>query len=363
MRVLIAPQEFKGSLSAVEAARAMARGVRAALPAATLDLLPFSDGGPGFLEALGASLPSQAREVTVRDPLRRPVGALLLEAGDAVFVESAQANGLWRLKPSELDPIHASTEGVGDLLAAAAALRPRRIVVGLGGSATNDGGAGMARALGAGFRDAAGTVLPPGAGPLAHLASVAWDPPSGFRNVTIDAATDVQNHLLRRLGASHIFGSQKGASPDQVEQLDAALARYATVLKDALGVDVTTIPGAGAAGGLAAGLIAFLGAQVVSGFDVVARATGFAARLQQADLVLTGEGRFDAQSSMGKTTGRILAEAAATHRTAIVIAGSVATPAPGIYALVDRAGSEARAMQSAASLLESVTGEAIRRLR
>lgn len=362
MRVLIAPQEFKGSLAARAVAEAIARGISAAYPDAELDLLPMSDGGPGFLEALHVAMPASERvSVPARDPLRRPVDASILHSGDTVFIEAAGANGLWRLAPAELDPLYAGTEGVGDLLLAAAALEPRRIVIGVGGSATNDGGAGMARTLGARFYGMDGGELPPGAAPLAEAVRIDWDPPAAFQGIEITVASDVQNPLVGDEGAATVYGPQKGATPPQVDQLDAALFRYATAIRRSLGVDVATMPGAGAAGGLGAGLVAFLGAQIVSGFEVVAEAIGLRERIDKADLVITGEGSYDAQSAMGKVTGRIAGLASDQGRDVIILAGRATTTRQDVVELVSYAADEEESIASAARLLERAAADAIAR--
>ncbi len=354
MRVLVAPQEFKGSLSALQAAESIASGARRAVPSADIDLLPLSDGGPGFLQALHAAIDGAFHQVEARDALRRPVTASILQAGNTVFVEAAEANGLWRLHTDELDPLNAGTEGVGDLLLAAAKLAPARIVIGVGGSATSDGGAGMARALGARFTGMDGAELRPGAAPLADLVRVDWQRPALFEGIDIIVATDVENPLLGPEGAAHVYGPQKGANPQQVDQLEAALFRYATTLRRAFAVDVAFMPGAGAAGGLAAGLIAFLGARVESGFDVVADATDLRGRVEQAELVLTGEGSYDAQSAMGKVTGRVQRMAEEAGRRCIILAGRADDAGEDVHTLSSIETDTERAIANASGLLEQL---------
>jgi glycerate kinase len=324
MRVLVAPQEFKGSLTAAEAADAMAAGIREARLDWEIDLLPMSDGGPGFIDALAAALGGERREAAAHDALMRPIRpSLLWLAHDRLaVVESAAANGLTLIAESERDPLHADTQGVGELIAAALGLGPAELVVGVGGSATTDGGHGMARALGARFLDGAGRPLPPGGAALLRLERIDWEPPPGIRGVAVTVACDVRNPLTGPHGAAAVYGPQKGASAADVDVLDAALTRYAAVLRQALGVDVESLPGAGAAGGLAAGLVAFLGARLESGFDIVARVSGLETRLARADVAVTGEGSFDAQSLQGKTTGRLVALAEANAKPVVVFAGT-----------------------------------------
>lgn len=319
MRILLAPQEFKGSLTAVEAVEAMAAGVLRACPEASVDRAPIADGGPGTVAAVVAATGGELRRARCRDPLRRPIEALfgLIDEGRTAIVECAAAAGISLLRPDELDPLRTSTDGVGDLIRAALDAGATRLIVGLGGTATNDGGAGMAMALGARMRESHNMLLPGGA----HLRRLDWinastlDP--RLRQVDVVGATDVRNPLCGPEGASAVFGPQKGATPDQVALLDEALSRYADILKRDLGLDVRDVPGAGAAGGLGAGLLAFCGATLSSGFDLVADVTNLEQRIAAADLVITGEGRLDGQSIYGKTTVGV-ARIAAQQRVPVV---------------------------------------------
>jgi glycerate kinase len=360
VRVLIAPQEFKGSLAADEAAIAIASGIRAARPEWTLDSLPMSDGGPGLLDAMRRAVKADTMAAIVRDALgRRVLGRYIrIRATGEVVIEAAQANGLLHVKPHELDALHADTFGVGELLLDAAKAEPRRIIVGVGGSATTDGGAGMARALGARFRDMAGNDLQPGGAALADLESITWECPREFEGIEVLVATDVSNPLIGPTGAAAVFAPQKGASPEDVDRLEAALFRYSQVVRRHFGKDIANLPGGGAAGGLAAGLAAFLGAEIRSGFDLVAEATGFHARLAQADLVVTGEGRFDGQSSQGKVTGRVIEAARAAGKPVVVLAGSKLGEAPvPVRTISEIEPDHERAMASAAELLKQVARE------
>ena len=359
MRVLIAPQEFKGSLSADEAAVAIRRGLRKAHPDWTFDFLPMSDGGPGFLEALRKAVKADTAATVVHDALGRPVLGRWIRIRDSgeIVIEAAQANGMFHLRTHELDPLYADTAGVGELIAEAAREGPSRIIVGVGGSATTDGGAGMARALGARFRDDAGNVLPPGGAPLANLARIDWQPPEWLGRFEILVATDVTNPLTGPNGAAAIYAPQKGADPAQVDLLEAALTRYAAVLKRSLGVDVTTIEGGGAAGGLAAGLVAFLDARIESGFDLVARMTHLRERMARCDLVVTGEGSFDAQSLQGKVTGRILEMAAELGKPAAVFAGRAEAAEENVHSLLAIEPDASKAMAHADALLKRLASE------
>jgi glycerate kinase len=326
VRVLIAPQEFKGSLSAAEAARAIAEGLRRALPGVELDLAPMADGGPGTVEALVAAAGGRRLTATVADPLGRPVEAAwgLLDESSTAVIEMAAASGLVLLRPEERDARRTSTYGTGQLIAAALEAGCRRLIIGLGGSATNDGGAGMAQALGARLSDGEGRDLPPGGAALARLARIDVSGLDGrLRDCQVLGATDVTNPLCGPHGASAIYGPQKGASPADVEELDAALANYATVIERDLGKRVAEVPGAGAAGGSGAGLIAFLDAELRPGAQLVAEAVGLEKRIAAADLVVTGEGRLDAQTAYGKTVATVARLARGQGRPVVALAGRV----------------------------------------
>lgn len=353
MHVLVAPQEFKGSLSAEEAADAIARGIRRARPEWSLDLLPMSDGGPGLLESLRRAIRCDTLAAIVHDALGRRVlarYAIIRESGEAL-VESAQANGLMHIAEAERDALRADTAGVGEILHDAATLSPPRIIVGVGGSATTDGGAGMARALGAKFLDAHGGELPPGGGSLVDLHRVEWQPPAWLDSTEIVVATDVTNPLTGPHGAARVFAPQKGATPSEVQRLEDGLVHYARILRATFGVDVADVPGAGAAGGLAAGLVAFLGARVVSGFDVAAEASHLADRLARADLVVTGEGSFDSQSLHGKVTGRIASLAAKAGIPLVIFAGQAEASAADVHTIASIEPDRAAAMHDANDLL------------
>jgi glycerate kinase len=357
--VLIAPQEFKGSLSPSEAAAAIASGIRAARPGWELDVQPMSDGGPGFLEAMRAAGPADMAAVAVDDPLGRRVLAryVVLRDPRTVIIEAAQANGLMHVAEQERDALRASTSGVGQLLAEAVTCRPARMIIGVGGSATTDAGHGMARSLGARFLDRDGGELAPGGASLARLHAIAWTRPAAFDGIDVVVATDVTNPLTGQDGAAAVYGPQKGASPDDVAVLDAALRRFAEVCRRTGLGEVEGLPGAGAAGGLAAGLSVFLGARITSGFDTVADVTRLFTRLQRADVVVTGEGSFDAQSLKGKTTGRLAAIAAGTATRCLVISGrepSVAPPGVEVRSLQRLAPDLATCLSDASSLLTRV---------
>ena len=366
----MAPQEFKWSLSAREAAAAMAEGARRAAPGAVVEALPMADGGPGTLEAILSAKGGRAMRTTVRDPLGRPVEAEwgLLDDGTAI-IEMAAAAGLWRLRPEERDPRLASTFGVGEMVRAALDEGCRTLVIGLGGSATNDGGAGLAQALGVRFLDASGRDLPPGGAALARLERIEM---SGLdarvRQCRVVAASDVTNPLCGPEGASLVYGPQKGASPQVARALDEALRRYGEVVERDVGVPVLEAAGAGAAGGLGAGLIAFLGAQVRPGVEVVAEVLGLREALQGADLALTGEGRLDAQTGYGKTVAGVVRIARREGVPTIAVVGSLgdgwekALPlVEGVEPVVGAAATLEESLARPAELLARAAEGAVRR--
>ncbi|HET7699419.1 MAG TPA: glycerate kinase [Candidatus Limnocylindria bacterium] len=324
-RVLIAPQSFKGSADAVAVAAAIARGIRRAWPAATTVELPLADGGEGTVHALVRATGGELRHARVHDPLLREIDAEWGVLGDrtTAVVEMAAANGLPLLRDDERDPRVTSTRGTGELILAAAMSGAHRIIVGIGGSATNDGGAGMARAFGYRFFDRAGRELPEGGAALAQLTRIDGQTDPRLIRAAIDVACDVRNPLLGPEGASAIFGPQKGATPQMVRELDAALTVYADVVERHVGRNVRDVPGAGAAGGLGAGLVAFLDARLVSGARLVLDAVGFERLMDGATLVITGEGRIDGQSVYGKLTQAVTAVASAHGVPVAAVAGMV----------------------------------------
>ncbi len=349
MRVLVAPDGFGGSLTPAAAAAAIADGWRRGAPHDDVVTAPLSDGGPGLVEVLaGALTEGRLLDLRVQDPLGRDVDAQALLVEDTAYVESAQACGLHLLADDERDPTRASSCGVGQLLAAALDAGATRVVVGLGGSATNDGGAGMLGALGWQPQDAAGQPLAPGGGPLADVAVLVGAVDARMRSVQLIVATDVDSPLLGLRGASAVFGPQKGASRDDVQRLDVALSRWADVLEAASGVGVRDRPGAGAAGGLGAALLA-LGGEVTPGIALVQGLVGLPEHVSRAQLVVTGEGRLDGTSLSGKVVSGVAAAAAAEGLPCLVLAGQVAlgrreAAAVGIeaaYAVADHVGLEA----------------------
>jgi glycerate kinase len=367
MTVLLAPDGFGGTLTSAEAADALAAGWATAAPGDQLDVAPLSDGGPGFVAVLGGALPGGTRhEVTVEDPLARPVRASFLVHAQTAYVECAQACGLHLLGPDERAPRRTTTYGVGQLVAAALDAGAGRIVVGLGGSATNDGGAGLLAALGAVPRNEAGQRLPPGGEALARCAGLDGRPDPRLGGVELVAATDVDAPLLGLFGASAVFGPQKGASAQDVAVLDGTLSRWADVLERDLEVSVRDLPGAGAAGGLGAALLA-LGARRGPGIALVTELVGLEERVAAADLVVTGEGSLDVTSLRGKVVSGVAALALAHAVPCVVLAGSVSVgrreaAAAGIeatYSLADAVGLE-RALAEPAEQLAALAARVAR---
>ena len=333
-RVVIAPQSFKGSADAVAVAAAIARGLRRVWPRAECLEVPLADGGEGTVHALVRATSGELRRTRVHDPLLREIDAEWGMLGDrtTAVVEMAAASGLTLLRDDERDPRITSTRGTGELILAAAMTGAHRIVVGIGGSATNDGGAGMARAFGYRFFDPNGAELPEGGAALARLARIDGQTDPRLIRPSIDVACDVRNPLLGPEGASAVFGPQKGATPAIVRELDDALHRYADVVERFVGRPVRDVPGAGAAGGLGAGLVAFLDARLTSGAKLVLDAVRFERRLDGATLVVTGEGRIDGQSVYGKLTQAVTEAAKRRGVRVLAVAGMLG---PGYEAMRD----------------------------
>ncbi len=361
-RILVCPDSFKGSLTAKEAAASMARGIQQVLPQAEIELLPLADGGEGTLETLLSALGGEKRGLWVTGPLGDPVWAEYGVAGERALLEVAQVAGLTLVQ--RRDPTRTTTYGLGELLRAVCRDPIAEIWIGLGGSATVDAGAGMAQALGYRLLDGAGDPLGWGGGELARLARI--EPPEQriWQGKRVRGLCDVQNPLTGSLGAAAVFAPQKGATPSQVQQLEQALQQWARVVERDLGRAVEGIPGAGAAGGLGAGLVAFLGATLESGIQLLAQQLALPERLRRCDLVITGEGRLDEQSSMGKVVGAVLEQAIAAQKPLLVLCGQVtpaaradlaARPLPlRVCALCDRIPDVAEAQRRAGYHLEQM---------
>lgn len=363
-RVLIAADKFKGSLTAVQVAERVTAGLRRVVPDVEVEALPVADGGDGTVDAAVAA-GFERREVRVAGPLGDEVTAAFALRGGTAVVEMAEASGLQRLPAGVFAPLTASTYGSGELLRAALDAGARTIVFGVGGSATTDGGAGMLSALGARFLTADGAPIPPGGGGLADLAHAdlsGLDP--RLSSVEFVLASDVDNPLTGPKGAPAVYGPQKGASPEDVETLDAALTHYAKVLEGAIGAkaaEYAASPGAGAAGGIGYGAL-ILGARFRAGIEVMLDVLGFAPALEWASLVITGEGSLDEQTLHGKAPAGVAAAARAAGREVVAVCGRLALAPEALgkagirraYALTEAEPDVAKCIADAGPILERV---------
>ncbi|GAM12527.1 glycerate kinase [Mesobacillus selenatarsenatis] len=334
MKIVIAPDSFKESLTALEAATAIENGMKKILPEASFVKVPMADGGEGTVQSLVDATGGKIITKTVTGPLGTPVEAFFGILGDekTAVIEMAAASGLHLVPPGERNPLITTTRGTGELIAAALDYGVEHIIIGIGGSATNDGGAGMARALGIMLLDTNGIEIGEGGGALSSLAAVNI---AGIDNrleqVKIDVACDVDNPLTGMRGASHIFGPQKGATQEMVEVLDNNLHHFADIIRTDLGKDIEHVSGAGAAGGLGGGLMAFLSAELKRGVDIVLEATKLETHLLNADFVITGEGKIDGQTIFGKTPIGVARTAKRQNVPVIAIAGNVASDSEVVH--------------------------------
>ena len=374
MRILIAPQSLKGSLTAAQAGQAIAEGVRAVYPEAEIDIVPVADGGEGTVQALVDATGGALIEQVVTGPLNTPVSAFfgLLGDGRTAAIEMAASSGLPLVPPELRDPRITTTYGVGELILAALDRGSRHFIIGIGGSATNDGGAGMAQALGVSLLDTAGNSLPMGGAALANLTHISretLDP--RLAECTVEVACDVNNPLCGPMGASAIYGPQKGATPEMVQQLDHALAHYADIIEQSLGKTIRELPGAGAAGGLGFGLMAFLNATLRPGSQIVLEAVQLEDHIRTANLVITAEGQLDAQTAYGKSVGAVAALAKRYALPVIALAGGLGQDYQAAYSLgVDAVAvlpsgpmSLSHAMEYATHLTRDATERALRLIR
>jgi glycerate kinase len=374
MKVIFAPDSFKESLSAPAVAAALARGFQRVIPQLEAVLLPVADGGEGTTEALVSATGGQLFEQVVTDPLGRPItaqwGLLGGQTEPMAVIETAAASGLHLLTLDERNPCLTSTFGTGELVRAALDAGVRRFIIGLGGSATNDAGAGFLQALGAQLLDQAGQALRPGGLALSGLQQIdlsQLDP--RLASCRFEVACDVNNPLTGIKGASAVFGPQKGADAQMVAALDAALSHFAKLAEPVTGRDFSLLPGAGAAGGLGAALTGFLNAELRSGIDIVLDALDFDSYLNGAQLVITGEGRIDSQTIHGKTPIGVARRAKQQGLPVVAVAGSVSADAAVVYqhgidtvfSIMQGVATLPQALQEASSNLER-TAESIARL-
>lgn len=336
MKIIIAPDSFKGSLTAKEVSQSIYRGLKPIFPNAEYRLIPMADGGEGTMETIVTANKGEILTTSVRSPLNTPIEAKygLLKEQNTAIIEMAEASGIQYINDQTADPLNATTFGTGQLIKTALDQGVKKIIIGLGGSATNDGGAGMAQALGAKLVDRFGKELPFGGGALKHLAHIDTSQlDSRLKDTHIILASDVKNPLTGQDGASFVFGPQKGATPDMVTQLDHNLHHFASIIKRDLNLDFENIPGAGAAGGLAFGLLVFTKAKIQSGIDLVLKETKFAKKVKNASLVFTGEGGTDFQTQYGKTPFGVaqLAKQIAPQCTVICLTGNIGQGIDQLY--------------------------------
>ncbi|MEN6413913.1 MAG: glycerate kinase [Veillonellales bacterium] len=371
MNIVVAPDSYKGSVSAMGVANAMEQGVLAVFPEATVQKLPIADGGEGTVEALVASTGGQMIQEEVVGPLGTPIKSYwgILGDGETAIIEMAAASGLPLVPKDKRDPRITTTYGTGQLIQAALQKGLNKIIIGIGGSATNDGGAGMVQALGAKFLDASGTPLPQGGASLAKLAQIDL---SGLdkRLAAADlmVACDVDNPLCGPRGASAVFGPQKGATSAMIAELDKALKIYAQLAAKATGKDIAECSGAGAAGGLGAGLLFFTNAKLRPGVEIVLEAAGFAAMVEAADLVITGEGRTDFQTAFGKAPVGVAKVAKQWKVPVVCLAGGLGQGADdvlqqgidGLMSIIPQPMTLEECMENGAALIETATARLCR---
>nr|WP_154894490.1 glycerate kinase [Paenibacillus xylanexedens] len=331
---VLAPDSFKESMTAKEVCIAMEKGLRKIYPTASYIHVPMADGGEGTVQSLVDASNGVIHRKEVSGPFGQPVMAQygILGDGTTAAIEMASASGIHLVTPDSRDPLRTTTYGTGELIRACLDLGIRKIIIGIGGSATNDGGTGMAEALGAKFLDAQGQPLARGGGglnKLAHIDVSGLDP--RLQEVELIVACDVTNPLCGEHGASRVFGPQKGATPEMVQLLDANLSHYAEVVKQQLGKDIRDVPGAGAAGGLGAGLLIFTQAVLRKGIEIVIEYTGLQGKLDDADVVFTGEGGIDFQTKFGKTPYGVAQAAKEAGKPVIAIAGYVGEGIDTLY--------------------------------
>lgn len=369
--VVFAPNAFKGSLTAREAAEAMAKGFKRVFSSARCVIAPMADGGDGTMPVLASALDCTFKTLRVPGPLGNPVNARFAVAPERnlAIIEMAEAGGLRLLKRSQFDPLQTGTFGLGRLMQEARRLGCRQLVIGVGGSATVDGGLGMAEALGFRLSDAQGNLLPGKGASLDRLSSIqGWEIRRAWQALDIRVAVDVNNPLFGPKGAARVFGPQKGATPAMARRLDAGLKRLAALFRKELGIDFANIPGCGAAGGLAAGLLAFCDARITPGFELVAEMIGLRDKIRGADLVVTGEGFLDSQTQYGKVPFGVAKMARACHAPVLCFAGGLADDLPkakalgmdAVLSIIPRPMSLEDAMQSAAMLLADAVERAAR---
>jgi len=371
MKIVIAPDSFKGSLSALEVAKSIQKGILNVDENIESVIVPMADGGEGTVQSLIDASGGKIIELTVHDPLFREINSFygIMGDGETAVIEMAAASGLPLLNPEERNPLFTTTYGTGELIKDALNRGCRKFIIGLGGSATNDGGCGMAQALGVKFLDNNGNEVGMGGNELSEISSIDL---SGIdqriKNVSFLAACDVDNPLCGPKGASAVYGPQKGASEKDVIALDNGLNHFAQIVKQQLQLDIKDVPGSGAAGGLGAGVLIFLNARLERGITIVTRTTQLAEKMENADLVITGEGRIDFQTAFGKTPFGVAQIAKEHDIPLIALAGSLGEGYQslyeqgfdGIFSIIDKPMSLQEAIDQAAELLENAAENVVR---
>ncbi len=373
MKILIAPDSFKETLTSIEAAEAIEEGVKKIFPDADTDRIPVADGGEGTVAALVEGLHGRIIRKTVTGPLGNPVTADYgILPGDTAIIEMAEASGLALVPSDARNPLVTTTYGTGELILDAVTRGCRTVIIGIGGSATNDGGTGMARALGYGFVDVDGIELPEGGGSLFRLDRISVkNVHEKIRDVKFLVACDVKNPLYGPSGASVVYGPQKGASESDVALLDANLKHLAEIVKRDLGLDIADVEGAGAAGGLGFGLMAFCGAELKPGIEIILDLVDFDSRLEGVDLVITGEGKIDGQSVYGKVPVGIAGRAKKYGIPVLVVVGGIGSGVDAVYnygidavmSAVNNAMTLEEAMARSKELLVDASSRAMRMIR
>jgi glycerate kinase len=371
MKIIIAPDSYKGSLSALEVALSIKKGIARADPAIESVIVPMADGGEGTVQSMVDATNGRIINVSVNDPLSRIINSFygILGDGSTAVIEMAAASGLPLLSVRERNPLKTSTFGTGELIKDALDKGCRKIIIGLGGSATNDGGIGMAVALGARLLDAEGKEIGHGGEALSRLHKIdITSLDNRVNDCSIVAACDVDNPLCGEKGAAAVYGPQKGATPEMIEILDKNLRKFADIVKTQLGKDILNTPGSGAAGGLGAGVQVFLSAKLERGINIVTKITNLSDKVKGSDLIITGEGMIDFQTAFGKTPFGVAMVAKQYNIPVIAIAGSLGKNYQDLYnkgfdaifSIADKPMTLEYAMQNASVLIESVTENIIR---
>jgi len=371
MRIVIAPDSFKECLSATQVAFAISEGIRKTVPEAEIICIPIADGGEGTVEALVTATDGKIIQVASVDALNRPIQSFygILGDGKTAVIEMAAASGIERIASEERNPMITSTYGTGLLLKAAMESGFTEIILGIGGSATNDGGAGMAQALGFGLLDKSNNPIGWGGGLLGELHRIDFSNVHPLlKKIKITVACDVQNPLVGKSGATRVYGPQKGATPEMLEILEKNMAHYAKVLHQEFGIDFSNIPGAGAAGGLGAGLMAFCKAEMLAGFNLISKLTNLEKHIRNASLIFTAEGKIDSQTTFGKTISGVAQLGKKYQVPVIAFAGIVEGDLKNLYkqgltsafAIANRPMSMDESKANAAQLLVETSSQIMR---